>query len=483
MRLRELLKNVNVTEWHADPDMEIAGVSYDSRNTTKGDLFVAVVGYASDGHKYIDSAVQKGAECVLCQTAPQNNIPYVLTEDTRKGLALVSAHYFGDPAKKMKIVGVTGTNGKTTTTSLIKDILEKIGNEQVGLIGTNCNMIGGKIVSTERTTPESYELQKLFKEMLDANCKYVVMEVSSHALYLSRVYGIDFEVGIFTNLTRDHLDFHKTMEEYGKAKALLFKQSKKSVINIDDEYAPIMAAAAEKEVYTYSAAKNDADLTAKNIDMKADGVTFCALEIGKLEKVKLGIPGEFSVYNALAAISAVVNLGFKLEDVCRMLSECHGVKGRAEVVPTGRNFTVIIDYAHTPDALENILKTVRGFAKGRLIVLFGCGGDRDKTKRPLMGRIGVELSDFAVITSDNPRTENPSDIIDDILNGIKDKEKAYTVIENRREAIGWVLKNAKEDDIIVLAGKGHEDYQIIGKEKHHFDEREVVAEFLSSMKQ
>ncbi len=482
MKLKELLRGVNIIECHADADMEIGGVSYDSRSTKGGDMFVAIAGYTSDGHEYIAAAVERGAVCVMCQRIPElDSIPYVLVDDTRKGLALASAHFFGDPAEKMKIVGVTGTNGKTTTTSLIKSMLEKSEGAKVGLIGTNCNMIGDIEVGTERTTPESYELQKLFKDMYEAGCEYVIMEVSSHALYLSRVYGINFEVGVFTNLTRDHLDFHKTMEEYGEAKALLFKQSKKGVINIDDEYAEMMIKAVECPVYTYSAKTDEADLTAKSIELKPDGVSFCALEIGKLEKVKLGIPGEFSVYNGLAAIATVVNLGIDLETACKTLSESHGVKGRAEVVPTGRDFTVIIDYAHTPDALENILKTVKGFAKGRVVALFGCGGDRDKTKRPIMGKIGVELADLAIITSDNPRTEDPSAIINDILQGVTGKKKSYKVIENRREAIGWALKNALPDDIILLAGKGHEDYQIIGKEKHHFDEREVVAEFLSQM--
>lgn len=482
MKLKELINGLEVLEWHADPELEISGVSYDSRKTENGDMFVAISGYASDGHDYINAAAEKGAACILCEKKPELDIPFVLVSDTRRGLAVAGAHFFGDPARKMKIIGVTGTNGKTTTTNLIKSILEQLCDDKVGLIGTNCNMIGDKIVDTERTTPESFELQKLLRQMCDEGCKYVVTEVSSHALYLKRVYGIEFEVGVFTNLTRDHLDFHKTMEEYGAAKALLFKQSRKGAVNIDDKYAEMMIEAAECPIFTYSTRRDDADLTAKNITLKADGVSFCALEIGKLEKVKLAIPGSFSVYNGLAAIAAAVNLGFDLGKVCAALSNCRGVKGRAEIVPTGLDFTVMIDYAHTPDALENIIKAVKGYAPGRVVVLFGCGGDRDKTKRPIMGEIGTTLADFAVITSDNPRTEDPSAIINDILAGVKGKKKTYTVIENRREAIGWAMKNAQKDDIIILAGKGHEDYQIIGVEKHHFDEREVVAEFLSQMK-
>lgn len=478
MRLSEILKGINVIESTADPDFEINDICYDSRNASPGELFVAVRGYESDGHRYIGAAAEKGAACVLCEEKPSCGIPYILTDNSRLGLAIASSNYFGNPSSEMTMIGVTGTNGKTTTTSLIKSIIEQISHDKVGLIGTNNNMIGSEILHTERTTPESYELQKLFRLMADSGCRYVVMEVSSHALYLDRVGGITFDIGVFSNLTPDHLDFHKTMEEYGKAKALLFKKSRKGIINLDDDYAGMMISAAECPVYTYSADKNEADLAAKNIVLKADGVSFAALTLGTLEKVWLGIPGMFSVYNGLAAMAVVINLGYNISDVAAALGNCKGVVGRAEVVPTGRDFTVIIDYAHTPDALENILKTVRGFAPGRIVVLFGCGGDRDKTKRPVMGKIAGDLADFAIVTSDNPRTEVPSAIIGDILAGMKDCRSPYEVIENRREAIGWALSHAQKDDIIILAGKGHETYQIIGKTKNHFDEREVVAEYL-----
>lgn len=478
MILRELLKDIDIREMNADPEQEIEGVCYDSRKAGPGQLFVAVTGFESDGHLYIASAVEKGACCVLCERPPECDVPYVLIGDTRRGLAIVGRNLFRVPSSRLKVIGVTGTNGKTTTTNLIKWIIEHTTGAKVGLIGTNNILIGDRELPSERTTPESFDVQRLLGDMADAGCEYAVMEVSSHALYLERVCGIEFELGIFTNLTQDHLDFHKTMEDYGRAKAILFTMCRKGIINLDDEYARMMMDAATCPLYTYSAEKDEADMTARNIVVKEDGVSFCALIIGILEKVALGIPGMFSVYNALAALSAAVNLGIPLRDAAQALSTASGVMGRAEVVPTGRDFTVIIDYAHTPDALTNILKTVKGFARGRVVTVFGCGGDRDKTKRPIMGEIGVSLSDFAVITSDNPRTEEPSAIISDILAGVKEPKDRYVVIENRKEAIGWAINNARPGDVIVLAGKGHETYQIIGKVKNHFDEREVVAEFL-----
>ncbi len=479
MKLKDLLDGIDILDMGADPEMEISGVCYDSRNAKPGEIFVAVKGYESDGHKYIASAMEKGAVCALCEDKTEVVIPAVRTSDTRKALSVISANFFGRPADEMKIIGITGTNGKTTTTTLIKTILEDVKGAKVGLIGTNQNMIGDKVIPAERTTPESYELQKLLRQMADEGCEYVVMEVSSHALYLDRVYGITFEEGIFTNLTEDHLDFHVTMEEYGKAKAILFGQCRKGIVNIDDAYAKMMIDAATCPLYTYSVEKDEADLVAKNIILKANEVSFCALSIGVLEKIKLAIPGMFSVYNAMAAMSAAINLGITIPEAAEALERCNGVMGRAEVVPTGRDFTVIIDYAHTPDALENILKTVRGFAEGRVVILFGCGGDRDRAKRPIMGEIAARYADFAVVTSDNPRTEVPGDIIADILEGMEDTKTPYIVVENRKEAIGWSIENAQEKDVIVLAGKGHETYQVIGKEKIHFDEREIIAEYLA----
>ena len=479
MKLSEILKGMDVVGVFADTGMEITGVYSDSRKVSGGGLFVAVRGYESDGHKFIASAAANGAACVICEEKPETDIPYVLVENSRLALAEASVNWYGDPTSELKVIGVTGTNGKTTTTTLVKQIIERCAGAKVGLIGTNGNMIGDVELPAERTTPESNELQALFRQMADAGCTYVVMEVSSHALYLDRVWGTKFEIGLFTNLTEDHLDFHKTMEEYGKAKAILFSRCRKGIVNGDDPASKLMRDSATCPVYEFSAKSDAADLTAKNIHLKPDGVYFDALTTGKLEKAFLGIPGMFSVYNALAALSAALNLGFGMTESCEALRASHGVKGRAEIVPTGRDFTVIIDYAHTPDALENIIKTVKGFAKGRVVTLFGCGGDRDRTKRPIMGEIAVRLSDHVIVTSDNPRTEVPGDIIRDILKGVEGTSTPYTVIENRREAIGWAIKNAEPDDVVILAGKGHETYQVIGKEKRHFDEREIAAEFLA----
>lgn len=478
MKLAELLKNVEAREIHADIDLELSGISYDSRSTQAGDLFFAIKGFESDGHRYIGTAVKAGAAAVVCQERPEQDVPYVLVDNSRLALALCSAEFFGNPAEKMTMVGVTGTNGKTTTTMLLKHVVEDISGQKAGLIGTNHSMIGNRVLPTERTTPESYELQKLFAEMYSAGCKYVIMEVSSHSLALDRVGGVRFNVAVFTNLTQDHLDFHKTMGEYAGAKALLFERCDKGAINIDDQWGGYMQERAKCQVMTYSENRLDADLVAKDIKLSPSDVKFCALTSNSLERVSLGIPGRFSVYNALAVMSAGILLGFSPESVSASLKTAVGVRGRVEVVPTPDDYTIIIDYAHTPDALENVLKSMKEVTEGRVVVLFGCGGDRDKTKRPIMGKIGVENSDFAIITSDNPRTEEPGEIIKQIVAGIEAPKSRYTVIEDRIAAIAYAIDNHRQGDVIILAGKGHETYQIIGKTKHHMDEREIVAEHL-----
>ena len=478
MKLAELLKNVEAREIHADIDLELSGISYDSRSTQAGDLFFAIKGFESDGHRYIGTAVKAGAAAVVCQERPEQDVPYVLVDNSRLALALCSAEFFGNPAEKMTMVGVTGTNGKTTTTMLLKHVVEDISGQKAGLIGTNHNMIGNRVLPTERTTPESYELQKLFAEMYSAGCKYVIMEVSSHSLALDRVGGVRFNVAVFTNLTQDHLDFHKTMGEYAGAKALLFERCDKGAINIDDQWGGYMQERAKCPVMTYSENRLDADLVAKDIKLSPSDVKFCALTSNSLERVSLGIPGRFSVYNALAVMSAGILLGFSPESVSASLKTAVGVRGRVEVVPTPDDYTIIIDYAHTPDALENVLKSMKEGTEGRVVVLFGCGGDRDKTKRPIMGKIGVENSDFAIITSDNPRTEEPGEIIKQIVAAIEAPKSRYTVIEDRIAAIAYAIDNHRQGDVIILAGKGHETYQIIGKTKHHMDEREIVAEHL-----
>ncbi len=477
MKLQDLLKGVAVLESTAAPDTEINEVRYDSRAVRPGDLFVAIRGYATDGHQYIGKALEQGAAAIVCEEAPAGT-PAVVVENARRALAEIAANRFGHPADSMTMLGVTGTNGKTTTTYLVKHMLEDTGRK-VGLIGTNQNLIGDEVVETERTTPESYELHALFARMRDAGCTHVIMEVSSHSLVLDRVHGIHFAVGAFTNLTQDHLDFHKTMEEYRRAKALLFTISDKGVINLDDPAAGAMLADAKCPCLTFSCEKDAADLTAKNLKLHADGVEFVAATKGDLARVKLPIPGHFSAENALTALGIVLQLGMPLADAAKSLATATGVKGRVEVVPTDTDYTVLIDYAHSPDGVENVLRAVRGFAKGRVVALFGCGGDRDRTKRPKMGKIAADLADFCIVTSDNPRTEDPKTIIDDILEGMKGTKTPMQVIVDRPEAIHWALAHAKKDDIIVLMGKGHETYQEVNHVKHHMDEREIVRDFFA----
>ena len=481
MILSELLQGVDILESSADLSVEISSVSYDSRQTKPGGLFVAMAGYETDGHRFIPMAMEKGAACVLCQEKPEAGIPYVRTADSRTALAQVGRNWYGDPAAGMTLAGVTGTNGKTTTTYLLKDILEQCLGAKVGLIGTNQNMIGSEILPTERTTPESFELQGLFRRMADAGCTHVVMEVSSHALFLKRVGGVRFAVGVFTNLTQDHLDFHGTMENYRGAKSLLFRQCDVGVYNSDDPWAErVMAEASCRRV---SVGERTAGLTAENIRLSAGGVAFDAVENGAATPVQVGIPGGFMVYNTLGALAAAKALGVPLADSARVLAHCAHVKGRVEVVPTSGDYTMLIDYAHTPDALENVLNAVRGFAQGRVVVLFGCGGDRDRAKRPLMGAIAARLADFVIVTSDNPRTEEPGAIIQDILAGMAGTDTEYAVVENRVEAIRYAMDHAQPEDVVILAGKGHETYQIVGHEKRHLDEREIVADYDAQRKE
>ena len=477
MKLRELLCGIEVLEVHADLETEIGGVSYDSRQTRAGDLFAAIAGYETDGHRFIPMALEKGAACVLCQARPEGEVPYVLASDSRAALAQLGRNWFGDPAASMTMVGVTGTNGKTTATYPLKDMLEKSLGAKVGLIGTNQNMIGEEALHTERTTPESFELQALFRAMADAGCTHVVMEVSSHALCLQRVAGIRFAVGMFTNLSQDHLDFHETMEAYCDAKALLFRQSVKGVYNADDPWAERVTGGAPCPLLSFG--ERAGDLRAEHIRLSVDGVAFDAVCEGETVPVRVGIPGGFTVYNALGALAAARALGVSLAAGAEALASCAGVKGRVEVVPVPWDYTILIDYAVTPDAIENVLTTVRGFAQGRVVILFGCGGDRDRGKRPKMGRIAAQLADFVVVTSDNPRTEDPDFIISEILPGLEGADTPYMVEPDRVRAIRWAMDHAQPKDVIILAGKGHETYQIVGHEKRHLDEREVVADYIA----
>lgn len=473
MKLSQILNGINVK---ADfNDVEILDVTQDSRLVKEGSLFVCVKGNTFDGHSVAEEMLKKGAAAVVVER-DLNLENQVLVSDTRSVFSLICANFFGNPADSLKLIGLTGTNGKTTTTFLIKQILENTG-KKVGLIGTVQNMVGNEVYPAKYTTPDPYELQKLFRLMVDANCEYCVMEVSSQALAQGRVNGLHFLVGAFTNLTQDHLDYHKTWENYFKSKRILFENCDYAVTNIDDEYGLKIVDGLPCKTITYAIDKNSADYCAKNVSFKANGVDY-QLVSDNIGRVNCPIPGRFSVYNSLCAATVALTLGIDFNKVLYAISKSTGVKGRIEVVPTDTDYTVIIDYAHSPNGLENIISSLREIAKGRVVTLFGCGGDRDKTKRPLMGKIAAELSDFCIVTSDNPRSENPSEIIKDILVGIEGVSTPYVVVENRKDAIRWALEHGEKDDIILLAGKGHETYQILPSGTIHFDEREVVAEIL-----
>ncbi len=458
------------------PHIEITGLTCDSRKVQKGFAFVCINGFTLDGHDFALKAEELGAAIIISEkpTGAKNEI---IVEDTHAAYALMSAAYFGYPSKDLKLVGVTGTNGKTSVTYMLKAIIEEAGFK-TGVVGTIQNLIGNEVVPTDNTTPDAYELNRLFAEMRDKGCKYAIMEVSSHALDQKRVYGVDFEVAAFTNLTQDHLDYHVTMDNYMLAKKKLFDMCKTAVINIDDEYSTGISQGIGAKTVTYSVKSNESTYSANGINLRPDGIEYELVGYNFIKHIKIKTGGKFSVYNSLCAAVCAMELGFDIETVAAAFEKMQGVKGRAEVVPTGKDFTVIIDYAHTPDGLSNILSTFKELKKGRLVCLFGCGGDRDAKKRPIMGKIAARLSDFVIVTSDNPRTEEPSLIIKDILEGMKDAKTPYTVIENRIEAIKYAVNNAKTDDIIVLAGKGHETYQILKTGKIHLDEREVIAEAL-----
>ncbi len=474
-----LLKDLISTDNHLG-DIKISGITCDSREVKDGYAFVCIKGWKLDGHDYAKKAIESGAAVVIVERdlGLSNQI---VVNDTHAAYATMSANWFDNPAKKLKLIGVTGTNGKTSVTYMIKTALEKCG-EKVGLIGTIHNMIGDQTLASRNTTPDAYELNSLLSLMVKSGCSYAVMEASSHALHQKRIFGMEFEVGVFTNLTQDHLDYHITMDNYLDAKRTLFKMCKTAVINMDDEYAKRMTQDLDCKVVTVSAKNDDSVYSAKSINFRSDGVNYQLVGYSTIHPISLKTGGVFSVYNSMCAVVACIELGYTVHQVATALSELGGVKGRAEVVPCDKKFTIIIDYAHTPDGLDNILNTFKNCDKNRLIAVFGCGGDRDKDKRPKMGRTAALLADFVIVTSDNPRTENPSLIIEDIIKGMKNLSTPYIVIEDRIEAIKYAIANAKENDIIVLAGKGHETYQILADKTIHLDEREVVAKALAELK-
>ena len=457
---------------------EILGITCNSKEVKSGYVFVCINGTVVDGHKFAQDAYDMGAAAIITERdlSLSNQI---IVENTRLAYSDMCAKWFGNPADSLKLIGVTGTNGKTSITYMLKKVMEAAGYT-VGLIGTIQNMIGEEIVASQNTTPNAYELNSLFALMKAKGCTYVIMEVSSHALDQYRVYNLDFEAAIFTNLTQDHLDYHITMENYLEAKKKLFKMCKTAIINSDDEYSDKIIEGLECKIVTYSTG-NSSTYSAKGIKYRPESVDYELVSSGMINHIKVNTGGNFTVYNSMSAAVCAVELGVDIKTVSEAIASISGIKGRAEVVPNDKDFTVIIDYAHTPDGLKNILKTFKECEKNRLIVLFGCGGDRDKAKRPIMGNIAVHNADYVIVTSDNPRSEEPQNIIDDILVGMKGTTTPYKVIPNRIEAIKYAVTNAQKDDIIVLAGKGHETYQILNTGTIHLDEREVVAEALKEL--
>ncbi len=472
MKLSEVLQGSGIAG-PATGDVDIKGISSDTRTLRPGELFVALRGHRTDGHRFIPIAREKGAAAIVAEEGEG----VLLTPDSRAALAVISANWYGRPALRLKLVGVTGTNGKTTTTTLLHHMLTTVCGTKVGLMGTNGILVGEERFPAHRTTPESSEVQEWLRKIADAGCTYAVMEVSSHALCLHRVDGLGFTVGAFTNLTRDHLDFHGTMEAYRQAKGRLFDQSEIAVLDLDDEAGQYYRQQVNCPVFTYSERKDEADLTAKDLRLYPDRVEFVAVTRQALARVKLNIPGSFSVYNALCALSCGVALGLPLEACAAALSTAPAVKGRMEVVPHGGAGTVVIDYAHTPDALEKALLSLRDFTPGKLYCLFGCGGDRDKTKRPIMGAVAAQCADEYILTSDNPRSEDPEAILADILAGTKGLPEPVLTEPDREKAIAAALGLLREGDTLLLAGKGHETYQEVNGEVRHMDERELLAKY------
>lgn len=482
MKFVELIKDMKVLNISGDSSIDITGIDYDSRRIGKGNLFVCIDGMTTDGHNYVKQALDNGAAALVVQKSMQlpENCTFAVTDDTRVALAQLSDKFYGHPSGCFKLVGVTGTKGKTTVTFMLKAILDVWGNKSA-IIGTLGTQIGKRMLHSERTTPESADLQRLFRQMADDGVETAAMEVSSQGLALHRVKYSDFDIGIFTNLSRDHIGEkeHANMEEYLKAKCMLFKMCRNGIINADSEYARRVLNEAECETFTFGIEK-EADIRARNISKQPQSVAFDLESPWYTGRFFTCIPGRFNVYNSLAAIGACGLLGIP-EDAVRKGLETVRVPGRAELVETGRPFSVIIDYAHTPDSLENILSTIKDYSKGRLICVFGCGGDRDTAKRPMMGAISGRLADYTIITSDNPRTEDPEAIIRQIEEGIKDTGGQYICICDRREAIKRSLIMAEKNDVVVLAGKGHETYQILKDRTIHFDEREIVKELIREL--
>ncbi len=495
MLLSEILKNIRVKKLVGDVDVEVKNIVYDSREASEGSLFVAIKGLNVDGHRFIPEAVLAGAVGVVLEDDgmvedgyfEERGVVKIVVPDSRKALALISSAFYGFPSRKLKLVGVTGTNGKTTTTHLIKSILESTGLK-TGLIGTINYVIEDEVISAVQTTPESLDLNKFLNEMVNKNISACAMEVSSHALALDRVYGLDFDVGVFTNLTQDHLDFHRTFEAYFQAKKILFdslKESAYAIYNIDDPYGEKIVADTKAGKLSYGKSEK-ADVKVKDIALSFNGTSLVVQTPTESSlEINSKLIGEFNVYNILASVAVGYALGIEHGDIKRGIESLENVRGRFEKMISPDGYVVIIDYAHTPDALEKCIDTILKLREqaggGKLITVFGCGGDRDVAKRPIMGKIATEKSDVTIITSDNPRFEDPQKIISDIVEGVK-QNSVYYIFVDRKEAIYRALEMAQKGDIVLIAGKGHEEYQIIGDRKIPFSDKQVALEFFKTKK-
>ncbi len=490
MELKKILLGLEGIKAKGNVDIDIKGIEKNSKEVKEGYMFIAIKGFSTDGHQFVESAIESGAKCVMLQEGCElkslnipDDITVLVVKDTRQALAICSSNFYGNPSAQLKLIGVTGTKGKTTTTFMIKEILEKAG-KKVGLIGTIATYINGKkIKDSDRTTPESLELQQLFRQMVDEGVEVCVMEVSSQSLKLHRVDGCQFDIVLFTNFSEDHISEreHPDMQDYFNSKLKLFEMCKTGIVNADDLHAAkIPRLFPESNIVTYGI-DNFANVLAKDITITNSYVDFRVKITDRNERVRTGIPGRFSVYNSLAAICVAQKFGIDSEIIKQALEEVR-VPGRSELVDNKLELTIMIDYAHSPESLQNILQAAKSYTRGRVISLFGCGGDRDSGKRAVMGEISGKIADYTIITSDNPRTEDPQKIVNQIEEGIKKTKGKYEVIVDRIEAIKKAINMANKRDIIILAGKGHEPYQEINGVKYPFDERIIVKDIVNEMK-
>ena len=482
MKLANLLGNCGFLEARGSLDADITDIIIDSRKVTPGALYVCIPGTKVDGHAYASQAAEKGAAALVVERFLDDAaVPQVKVKDSREALAKLAAEFHGNPAQRVSLTGVTGTNGKTTTTYMLKSIFEAAG-EKVGLMGTIATLVGDVSLPQMLTTPDPMELHGALKHMADEGCKRVVMEVSAHALALRKLAGVQFDTVVFTNLTQDHLDDFKTMERYRDAKKLLFTDefARAAVLNGDDPNGNFMAVGFHGPVVFYGQSES-ASLRATDADVRPDGISFTIQHEGREMPVSMRLSGHFNIYNALGAAGAALLLGIPLDTIKRGLENIKVMNGRMERVENKQGFTVIVDYAHSPDSIENLLRAARVFTHNRVIIVFGCGGDRDRSKRPIMGRLAASLADYAVITSDNPRTEEPESIVDMIVSGAIEGDGLYIKIVDRQEAIGHAIQSARKGDVVLIAGKGHETYQDVMGVKRHFDDREVARAFLERL--